>query len=252
MITIYETIQKICLELPETSEKISHGSPAFSVKGKGFAIYSLNHHGDGRVAFLLKASHETQQMLVESAPDYFFIPPYYGPSGWFGIDVNKDLSWQRVSNLTHEAYISIAPHSLVNTASPVEVQYSPKKMTPEEIDPLKNSKNATVIEKLRKLCNSFPETNETKQFGSPTFKAGKKSYCSVSCYERILKLQIWVGDDRQVTLTEFDKRFDIPDYIGRHGWINLNLAHNQDWIEISSLVTESYKHFALKRMLKAL
>ena len=83
MTTTYDVVKQICLGLPETEEIISHGFPHYKVRNKGFATYSVNHHGDGKVALLLNAAPESQQMLVESAPKHFFVPPYIGPRGWF-------------------------------------------------------------------------------------------------------------------------------------------------------------------------
>ena len=39
-------LREICLVLPETGEKVSHGAAAFQVKGKMFAYFRHNHHGD--------------------------------------------------------------------------------------------------------------------------------------------------------------------------------------------------------------
>ena len=41
-------------------------------------------------------------------------------------------------------------------------------------------------------------------------------------------------------------------YIGHRGWIDLDVEDHVDWDEVRALVLGSYRHFALKRMLKAL
>ncbi len=45
-----ERVRRICLALPETMEKLSHGEPTFFVKKKVFAMCSINHHNDGHIA----------------------------------------------------------------------------------------------------------------------------------------------------------------------------------------------------------
>ena len=45
---------------------------------------------------------------------------------------------------------------------------------------------------------------------------------------------------------------DISAYTGHNGWIDLDVEDDQDWDEIKELALESYRHFALNRMLKAL
>ena len=48
-------VRRICLELPDVMEKISHGEPTFFVKKRVFAMFSNNHHGDGHVGVWLPA-----------------------------------------------------------------------------------------------------------------------------------------------------------------------------------------------------
>ena len=74
------------MALPEAAEKLSHGSPAFFIeKGKIFAYFWHNHHGDGRTAVMVKTSGlEEQAMLIEMDPDLYYQPAYLGPSGWIG------------------------------------------------------------------------------------------------------------------------------------------------------------------------
>ena len=62
---------------------------------------------------------------------------------------------------------------------------------------------------------------------------------------------MWVGQDRQVALTAY-KRYHIPSYMGHNGWISLSLAKSWTEKEITGLIDESYRHFALKRMVKTL
>lgn len=102
-------IRKLCLSLPETSEKIAWGAPTFRVQGKLFVMFADNHHGDGRVAIWCMAPAGSQQALVASDPEHFFVPPYVGPSGWVGIRLDRGLSWAIVKELIHEAHRTRAP-----------------------------------------------------------------------------------------------------------------------------------------------
>lgn len=94
---------------PETEERISHGSPTFWGGKKTFASFHDDHHGDGRVAIWCKVSHDQQDDLVRSDPDVFFVPPYVGPSGWVGIRVDRDVSWQRIAEILEQGYRMVAP-----------------------------------------------------------------------------------------------------------------------------------------------
>src|SRR5262249_59069922 len=57
-------VRRICLALPETTEKISWGTPKFRVKGtkgKILAMFQEDHHGDGRLALWCNAPKRAQQ-----------------------------------------------------------------------------------------------------------------------------------------------------------------------------------------------
>ncbi len=43
-----ERVRRVCLALPEASERLSHGEPTFFVRGNVFVMFANNHHGDGR------------------------------------------------------------------------------------------------------------------------------------------------------------------------------------------------------------
>src|SRR5688572_25954416 len=102
-------IRKLCLSLPETSEKTAWGAPTFRVQGKLFVMFVDNHHKDGRVAIWCDAPAGSQQALVASDPEQFFVPPYVGPSGWIGIRLDRGLAWSIVKELIHEAHHTRAP-----------------------------------------------------------------------------------------------------------------------------------------------
>jgi hypothetical protein len=76
-------------------------------------------------------------------------------------------------------------------------------------------------------------------------------FATAHYYTGRLKLSFWVGAARQKALIK-DKRFEISQYTGHNGWIGLDVEDEQDWAEIGALALESYRHFALKRMLRKL
>jgi len=110
-------LRSICLALPETSERPSHGAPTFFVRGKrAFLMVMTNHHGDGRFAIWCAAPTGMQQMLVEADPERFFVPPYVGPRGWLGVRLDRDVDWDEVAGIAEDAYAQVAPPKLVEAA----------------------------------------------------------------------------------------------------------------------------------------
>ena len=49
-------VARFCLALPEVGERAENADVAFLVRGKTFAYFLNNHHGDGRVALVCKAA----------------------------------------------------------------------------------------------------------------------------------------------------------------------------------------------------
>ena len=82
-------VRKICLGLPGTSEKLSHGEPTFFVRGRVFAMFSNNHHGDGHVAVWLPAPPGLQEALIDEVSLTYFRPPYVGGNGWVGVELDQ-------------------------------------------------------------------------------------------------------------------------------------------------------------------
>ncbi len=110
-------IRAICLTLPETSERPSHGAPTFFVRGKrAFLMVVTNHHGDGRFAIWCAAAPGMQAMLVEADPERFFVPPYVGHRGWLGVRLARGLDWDELAGIAEDAYAEVAPAKLVEAA----------------------------------------------------------------------------------------------------------------------------------------
>lgn len=95
-------VRALCLALPETSERLSHGEPTFFVHKKVFVMFADNHHGDGRLAVWVPAPLGMQAARIAADPETFFRPPYVGHRGWVG------LALDRVSDEVLSFHISLA------------------------------------------------------------------------------------------------------------------------------------------------
>ena len=110
-------IRELCLALPETSERPSHGAPTFFVRGKrAFFMVLTNHHGDGRFALWCAAPAGLQGMLVDAEPERFFVPPYVGHRGWLGVRLDRAVHWDEIAGIVEHAYAEVAPPRLVEAA----------------------------------------------------------------------------------------------------------------------------------------
>jgi hypothetical protein len=109
-----ERVRAVCLALPETNERPSHGSPAFFVRDKRcFVMFHDDHHGDGRLALWCAAPEGMQHALVAGDPESYFVPPYVGHRGWVGVRLDRSLGADEIAGAIEDAWTAVAPKRLV-------------------------------------------------------------------------------------------------------------------------------------------
>jgi len=97
------------MALPMATEKLSHGEPTWFVDGKkSFAMFCTYHHGL-RLGIWMAAPAGAQEMLIQSDPEKFYRPPYVGPRGWVGVNLDVDIDEAELADLLREAYRHVAP-----------------------------------------------------------------------------------------------------------------------------------------------
>jgi hypothetical protein len=111
---VLERLRRICLALPETSERLSHGAPSFFVREKKCFLMVLDdHHGDGIFGIWCAAPPGNQELLVSANADRFFRPPYVGHRGWLGVRLNDGVDWDELEGIVEDAFASVAPAKLL-------------------------------------------------------------------------------------------------------------------------------------------
>ena len=107
-------LRKLCLALPEAHEVEAWGAPTYRVKNKVFAMYATegNHHHAGRPAIWICSTHVEQDLVIRARPDWYFKPPYVGPSGWIGAYVDGKPPWMEIMELIRDGYRRRAPKKL--------------------------------------------------------------------------------------------------------------------------------------------
>jgi hypothetical protein len=110
-------LRRICLGLPEVSERRSHGEPAWFVRGKRLFVTFADRHHDDRVAFWCAAPPGAQEALVANYPERFFRPPYVGHRGWLGVRLDVAVDWGEIEELVRDAYVAVAPKRLGETVA---------------------------------------------------------------------------------------------------------------------------------------
>lgn len=108
-----DRVREICLELPEVTEKLSHGAPTFFVRKSFLMLWADGHHGDHGAHLWAAAPVGVQAEVIEAEPDRFFKPPYVGTRGWIGLRLDGRVDWDEVAAVAEDAYRVIAPPKFV-------------------------------------------------------------------------------------------------------------------------------------------
>jgi hypothetical protein len=108
-----DRLRDLCLGLPETTERVSHGEPTWFVRDKKTFVMFADHHHDDRTAFWCAAPAGAQEALVAVDRERFFVPPYVGHRGWLGVWLDVPVDWAEVAELVTDAYRTVAPRRLV-------------------------------------------------------------------------------------------------------------------------------------------
>lgn len=117
---VLERARKICLGLPEATEKRAWGHPTFRIRDTMFATIGAFEDPDIpspsadplRVVMTMKCPPGEQDLLVDRGHPFFF-PKYVGVRGWIGVVVDGDTDWDEIEELVEDSYREIAPARLV-------------------------------------------------------------------------------------------------------------------------------------------
>ena len=109
-------LREICLGLPGTDVKVSHGRPSFFTKkifaGYGAVLKGDHHSGQYDQALVFMPNPDDAEAIDQD--DRFFTPAYWGPYGWRGLDLSgSKVDWNEVVELVEDSYRETAPKKLI-------------------------------------------------------------------------------------------------------------------------------------------
>jgi predicted DNA-binding protein (MmcQ/YjbR family) len=108
------------------------------------------------------------------------------------------------------------------------------------------SQSGPKTERMRKIALALPETHEELTWGEDVnFRVGKKIFCFPGDQAMTVKAD---PDERESLLA--DGRFTIAPYVGRFGWLRMDVSGKVDWSEVAELITTSYCLIAPKKLAK--
>jgi predicted DNA-binding protein (MmcQ/YjbR family) len=119
---------------------------------------------------------------------------------------------------------------------------APAKKSLAETPPSSGGDDA-VFRKVRALCLALPDTKLTMTWGSPHFRVVEKIFCGFGTEggKQVMGVKLEMSHARAVVK---DPRFWPAKYVGKHGWVSMDVARRKSWDEVSSLIRESYELIA--------
>jgi predicted DNA-binding protein (MmcQ/YjbR family) len=103
-------------------------------------------------------------------------------------------------------------------------------------------------DKLRAICLALPGATETVMKRGPTYRIGDKIFAWDRQWGGAATVWLKVPEGVQAVLVGADsRRFFVPPYVGKKGWVGMRLSDRPDWKEVEALVTRSYRLIAPRR-----
>ena len=99
------------------------------------------------------------------------------------------------------------------------------------------------LDRLRALALSLPEATEELTWEEVNFRVRGKIFC----FPGETSMTVKVPKDALIGLLE-DPRFALAAYVGRFGWLTIQLVEPIDWAEVEGLVRGSYRLIAPKAL----
>jgi predicted DNA-binding protein (MmcQ/YjbR family) len=99
---VVQRLRRLCLALPETSERASWGHPNFRAGNKTFAAFEVVKDRPS-IAFRLPPA-EVAALLER---DGFFVTPY-GRGLWVSRWADGRVNWTQIEQLVHRSYRAVA------------------------------------------------------------------------------------------------------------------------------------------------
>jgi hypothetical protein len=103
------------LALPGAIETITFGRPWWRA-GRVFAIYGGGTRGPEKVSHphALLVVIDPDELPARRQDPRFFVPAYFGPKGWLGMDLDQpDTDWTEVEELLDAGFRAVATKTLV-------------------------------------------------------------------------------------------------------------------------------------------
>jgi hypothetical protein len=102
---------------------------------------------------------------------------------------------------------------------------------------------------FRHVVFSLPEAEERETWGHPTFRVRDKMFATLSDDGLLASVKA-TREEQAALVAAAPETFGVPAYVGRHGWVSVQLA-TADPSELRELLVEAWRLTAPKRLVAA-
>ena len=106
-----------------------------------------------------------------------------------------------------------------------------------------------TADELRRVVLALPEAEERETWGHPTFRVRDKMFAALSDDGQLASVKATREEQAALTAAA-PETFGVPAYVGRHGWVSIQLA-TVDPAELAELVVEAWRQTAPRRLVAA-
>jgi predicted DNA-binding protein (MmcQ/YjbR family) len=107
------------------------------------------------------------------------------------------------------------------------------------------AKGTSVLDRLRAICLGLPGAYERVAWMAPTFRVGERQFAMFADdHHGVGFAGVWLKapEGAQEELVASDpKRFYVPPYVGKGGWVGVKLDGKTDWKLLAGLLEEAYR-----------
>jgi len=107
-----------------------------------------------------------------------------------------------------------------------------------------------VFRRLRQLCLALPESRETSSWGHPSFRAGRKVFCTFELFggRPSIAFRVTAADAKRLAR----KRHFFATPYGRGVWVSRWIDSPIDPKSMATLIDRSYRQVAPKKLVRLL
>ena len=103
-----------------------------------------------------------------------------------------------------------------------------------------------VEARMTAICLAFPGAQVEIKWGKPHFVVAEKIFASCGEADGRASLGMKLEKPHAADLIARDRRFKPAPYVGKHGWVEMDVSGPVDWEQVRALVAESYALIAPK------